>query len=117
MFTILFLQYMQPQFHESGSMFGFLQCMIIHSYGGIYDDNIKAIPMQKPSQDSTDKNSYHAESHEEEIKDIECYVKKDVTKELCFSLHDAPGAQKSKQHYLESIEKFFKECTKSGGNS
>ena len=107
---------MQPQFHESGTMIAFLQCMIIHSDGGTYDNTIKAIPMEQPSQGSTYEVNPSITSHElGGTKEIECYVKKDVTKELCFSLHDTPNAQKSKHYYLECIENLFKKCTRSGG--
>ena len=106
----------QPQLDETGTMFGFLQCMIIHSYGGMYDDKIKAIPMEMPSQDLTDKADYSTLSHKrEDIEDIECYIKNDINKELSIILYDAPDAQRSKHSYLEFIEALFKECTKGGG--
>ena len=106
----------QPELHETGTMLGFLQCMIIHSYGGMYDDKIKAIPMETPSQDSTDKADYSTLSHKrEDIKDIECYIKNDINKELSSILYDAPDAQRSKRSYLEFIEVLFRECTKGGG--
>ena len=97
-------------------MIGFLQCMIIHSHGGMYDDAIRAIPMKMPSQDPTNEGNDLAASYGgEDIEDIESYIKRDERKELSFSLYDAPNAQKSKQSYLECIEILFKECTKSGG--
>ena len=106
----------QFEFSELGGMLGFLQCMIIHSYGGMYDDKIKAIPMEIPSQDSTDKTDYSTLSRKRgDIEDIECYIKNDINKELSFALYDAPDAQRSKHFYLEFIEVLFRECTKSGG--
>ena len=97
-------------------MFGFLQCMIIHSHGGIYDDTIRAIPMEMPSQDPTNEGNYPVTSYGRGyIEDIESYIKRDKCKELSFSLYDAPNAQKSKQSYLECIETLFKKCTKNGG--
>ena len=90
--------------------------MIIHSHGGMYDDAIRAIPMEMPSHDPTNKGNYTAASYGRgDIEEIESYVKSDERKELSFSLYDAPNAQKSKQSYLECIEILFKECTKSGG--
>ena len=110
------LKYDQPELDKTGGMHGFLQCMIIHSYGGMYDNKIKAIPMEMPSQDSTDKADYSTLSHKrEDIEDIECYVKNDINKELSFILYDAPDAQRSKYSYLEFIEVLFRECTKGGG--
>ena len=105
----------QPQLDETETMRGFLQCIIIHSYGGMYDDTIRAIPMEMPSQDSANEVTYSTLSHKRDIKDIECYVRNDIRKELSFCLYDAPNAQKSKEYYLECIEILFKECTKSGG--
>ena len=90
--------------------------MIIHSHGGMYDDAIRAIPMEMPSQDSANKANYPVMSYERgDIEDIESYIKRDEHKELSFSLYDAPNAQKTRQSYLECIEILFKECTKSGG--
>ena len=107
----------QFQLSYRGGMFGFLQCMIIQSHGGMYDDTIRAIPMEKPSQDPTNKANYLTVSYERgDIEDIEGYIKRDNHKELSVSLYDAPNAQKSKQSYLECIEILFKECTKSGGS-
>ena len=106
----------QFELSEAGGIRGFLQCMIIHSYGGMYDDTIRAIPMEMPLQDSANKATYSTLSHKRgDIEDIECYIKNDINKELSFSLYDAPNAQKSKQSYLECIKILFKECTKSGG--
>ena len=88
----------------------------MHSHGGIYDDAIRAIPMEMPSQDLTNEGNDLAASYERgDIEDIESYIKKDEYKELSFSLYDAPNAQNSRQSYLECIETLFKECTKSGG--
>ena len=102
------------EFTDYGALRGFLQCMIIHSYGGVYDDKIKAIPMEMPSQDST--ADYSTLSHKrEDIEDFECYIKSDINKEFSFTLYDAPDSQKSKQSYLDFIEILFRECTKSGG--
>ena len=107
----------QLQLHESGTMIGFLQCMIIQSYGGMYDDTVRAIPMEMPSQVLTNEGNYSVALYEREtIEDIESYIKRDELKELSFSLYDAPNAQKSKQSYLECIEILFKECTKNGGS-
>ena len=104
----------QFEFTDYGAIKGFLQCMIIHSYGGMYDNKIKAIPMEMPSQDST--ADYSTLSHkQEDIEDIECYIKSDINKELSFALYDAPDSQKSKDSYLKCIEVLFKECTRSGG--
>ena len=107
----------QCQLHETGTMIGFLQCMIIHSQGGMIDDTVRAIPMEMSSQDSTNEVNYPATSYEgEDIKDIESYIRSDELKDLSVSLYDTPNTQKSKQSYLECIEILFKECTKSGGS-
>ena len=104
----------QFEFTDYGALKGFLQCMIIHSYGGMYDDKIKAIPMEMPSQDST--ADYSTLSHKrEDIEDFERYIKSDINKELSFTLYDAPASQTSKQSCLDLIEILFRECTKSGG--
>ena len=51
----------------------------------------------------------------QDIKTIKSFIEKDCEKEYAFSLHDQPGAQQSKQFYLDSIEVLFKECSKAGG--
>ena len=51
----------------------------------------------------------------QDIKTIKSFIEKDCEKEYAFSLHDQPGAQRSKQFYLDSIEILFKECSKAGG--
>ena len=90
--------------------------MIIHSYGGTYNNSLRAIPMEKPLQDSTNEAGTSVTLNEQgDIGDIRCFVKKDVNKELSFSLYDIPDAQKSRCYYLECIEILFKECSKSGG--
>ena len=97
-------------------MKGFLQCMIIHSYGGTYSNDLRAIPMEKPLQNSTSEAGSSITLNEQGgISDIRCYVKKDINKELSFSLYDILGAQKSKCYYLECIEVLFRGCSKSGG--
>jgi len=106
----------QPQLSANGGMKGSLQCMIIHSHGGMYNNSLKAIPMDRPSQDSTNKTATSMPLIDQgDINAIKCVVKKDVNKELCFSLCDSPSAQQSKCYYLECIEILFKECSKSGG--
>ena len=89
--------------------------MIIHSSGGMYDDKIKAVPMENPSHGSTYEATYSLSHKQGDIEDIECFIKNDTHKELSFSLYDAPNTQKSKNFYLKSIEALFKECTKGGG--
>ena len=136
-------------------MLGFLQCMLINSYGGHYTTSIKATPLEMPiprstkessPSDSVDKSSEErtltmkselrrgnkiirkgkrtssAKSHaiglsllNQDIKTIKSFIEKDCEKEYAFSLHDQPGAQRSKQFYLDSIEILFKECSKAGG--
>ena len=51
----------------------------------------------------------------QDIKTMKNYIERDCEKEYAFSLHDQPGAQRSKQFYLDSIEILFKECSKAGG--
>ena len=102
----------QCELHESAGMIGFLQCMIIHSFGGIYDDKIRVVPMEIPSHDST---TYSLSNKPGDIEDVECLIKNDINKELSFTLYDTPNTQKSKHFYLNSIEALFKESTKSGG--
>ena len=93
-------------------MKGFLQCMTIDSHGGTYNNALKAIPLEKPLEDSANEA---ASSTSNEQRNMKCYIKKDINKELSFSLSDIPNAQKSKDYYLECIEVLFKECSKSGG--
>ena len=93
-------------------MRGFLQCMIIDTHGGTYNNTLKAIPLEEPPQDSSKEAAPVALYEREDIRDIKSFLKKDINKELAFSLCDA---QRSKQYYLECIEVLFKECTKSGG--
>ena len=68
------------------------------------------------------KRTSSAKSHEiglsmlnQDIKTIKSFIEKDCEKEYACSLHDQPGAQQSKQFYLDSIEILFKECSKAGG--
>ena len=96
-------------------MRGFLQCMTIDTHRSSYNNTMRAIPMEEPSQDLMDKASFAAAYKQESIKLINSFVKQDINKELAFSLCDTQNAQKSRQYYLECIEVLFKECTKSGG--
>jgi len=110
----------RPYISDSGSMLGFLQCLIIGSNGGEYEESIKAIPpLEKPS-DSGQPNKEEDTSITSCIKNdfelVKDFIKKDYQKEFVFSIHDAPGAQQSKQFYLNYIEVLFKESTKGGGN-
>lgn len=98
-----------PHLSKNGGIKGYLQCMIIDSHGGTYNNTLKAIPLEKPSQDQATSVTPN------EQRDIKCYIKKDVNKEISFSLSDIPNGQKSRDYYLECIEVLFKECSKSGG--
>lgn len=86
--------------------------MIIDTHGGTYNNTLKAIPLEEPPQDSSKEAVSVASYEREDIKDIKSFLRKDINKELAFSLSDT---QRSKQYYLECIEVLFKECTKSGG--
>ena len=147
----------KPYLFENRSMIGFLQSMLISSYGGNYTNTIRAIPLEKSLQhvttecivtDSSDKslsvkdpsepkdenaNSVTSvvdegrqvsskKSHSNavsilhhDIKTMKNLIEKDYEKEYAFSLCDLPGAQQSKQFYLDSIETLFRECSKAGG--
>ena len=96
-------------------MRGFLQCMTIDTHGSAYNNTVKAIPLEEPPQDSTDEAISVTSYEQESIKHIKSFIKKDINKELSFSLSDTQNTQKSKQYYLECIEILFKECTRSGG--
>ena len=101
--------------NETGEIVGSVECVIIQSFGGKYDDTIKAIPMEMPSQDSAYDTTYTTSHKREDMEVIECYIKNDINMELSSTFFDAPYAQKSKEFYLECIEADFKECSKSGG--
>ena len=100
---------------EIGVMRGFLQCMIIDTHGGTYSNTSKAIPMEDPPQDLSNEDMLTTSYEREDIKEIKGFVKKDINKELAFSLCDTQNAQRSKQYYLECIEVLFRESTRSGG--
>ena len=105
--------YCQPYLHESGNMAGFKQCITINSDGGKYDEMVKAVAMetQKNTDETTDE-----ETEEKGLDSLITFFRKDIHKELVFSLHDSPDGQKPKQFYVDCIEILFKECTASGGN-
>jgi len=101
-------------------MLGFLQCIIIGSNGGEYEESIKAIPpLEKPSDSDQPKKEEDisiTSSIKNDFELVKDFIKKDYQKEFVFSIHDAPGAQQSKQFYLNYIQVLFKESTKGGGN-
>lgn len=137
------LPYFKPYLDETcGSMLGLLQCMIIDSRGGEYEDATKAVPLEVPNQNSmekfsiiepsSNKNSKTDNSMEQQtttvepgsiplsmdskdVKTIKSLIENDHMKEYAFSLYDEPNAQRSKQFYLDSMQTLFKECTKAGG--
>jgi len=110
----------QPYISDTGSMLGFLQCMIIGSNGGEYEDGIKAVPPLEKSSDGDQPNKEEDATITSYIKNdfelVKDFINKDYQKEFIFSIHDAPEAQQSKQFYLNYIEVLFKESTKGGGN-
>jgi len=110
----------RPYISDSGSMLGFLQCIIIGSNGGEYEESIKAIPpLEKPSdsdQPKKEEDTSITSSIKNDFELVKDFIKKDYQKEFVFSIHDAPGAQQSKQFYLNYIQVLFKESTKGGGN-
>ena len=98
-------------------MTGFKQAVIIVTNGGEYEETIKAIPLEVPTQlqSSTDENSATMPYVRQDVDLVKSYFKKDINKELSFTLHDGPDAQKSRNFYLECLKNFFKECTSAGG--
>ena len=106
----------QPQLSHNGGMKGSLQCMIINTHGGIYNNALNAVPMEEALENSTNEATPGMPDAKRDTKEIKCYIMKDVNKELSFELYDVPNAQKSRNHYLECIEVLFKECSKSGGS-
>lgn len=97
-------------------MLGFLQCVTIASYGGEYEEGIKAIPPMEKSCDSDQSSKEEIMSYiNNDLDHIKSYINKDCQKEFVFSVKDAPGAQQSRQFYLNYIEVLFKESTKGGG--
>jgi len=101
----------EPYLHDDEVLLGFVQCMIIDSHGGEYDESVKAIVMEPPKTEESETDSNYVKDTDA----IKSYINKDCVKEYAFSLFDQPGAQQSKQFYLDSIEILFKECTKAGG--
>ena len=98
-----------PFLNWNGSIMGYLLCLIISSHGGKYD-TVEAVAMENPLPGTT---SVTVAQNDVDI--IKHYVHKDPFKELVQSFEDEPDSQKSKLHYLEVIENFFRECTKAGG--
>ena len=125
------LPYFKPYLDDTyGSMLGLLQCMIIDSYGGKYEDATKAVSLEVPNQNSMERLSIIDKNMErqttiidptlsmvdKDVKTIRGLIENDYMKEYAFSLYDEPNAQRSKQFYLDSMEILFKECTKAGGS-
>ena len=73
----------------------------------------KNVDDKRPPTDST--HSTALSIINQDMKTVKGFVEKDHMKEYAFSLHDLPGAQRSKQFYLDSIEILFRECSKGGG--
>ena len=90
--------------HETGTVIGYLQCMIIDSNGGVYREGLKAVPTETTAQ-----------STRKDIEHVQRYIRKDRRKELVFSLHDSPNFQLPRQYYLDRIRELFKECSRHGG--
>ncbi|XP_065903666.1 uncharacterized protein [Dysidea avara] len=89
--------------HETGTVIGYLQCMIIDSNGGVYREGLKAVPTETTAQ-----------STRKDIEHVQRYIRKDRRKELVFSLHDSPNFQLPRQYYLDRIRELFKECSRHG---
>ena len=96
-------------------MTGFKQAVIIITNGDKYEETIKAVPLENPSQNSTNENSAAMSYVRKDIDLVKSYFKKDVNKELSFTLHDGPDTQKSRKFYIECLEILFKECSTAGG--
>ena len=94
--------------------------MIIGSNGGEYEESIKAVPPLERSSDGDQSNKEEGTPISSCIKNdfelVKDFINKDHQKEFVLSIHDAPGAQQSKQFYLNYIEVLFRESTKGGGN-
>ena len=96
-------------------MTGFKQVMIIVTNGDEYEETIKAVPLETSSENSTDENSAAMSYVRKDVDLVKTYFKKDINKELSFTLHDGPDNQKSRNFYIECLEIFFKECSTAGG--
>ena len=96
-------------------MTGFRQVVIIITNGDEYSEKIKAVPLEVPPQSSTDGSCAATSYTRKDINLVKSYFKRDVNKELSFSLHEDPDSQRSKNYYFECLEILFKESTAAGG--
>ena len=96
-------------------MAGFKQAVIIVTNGDEHSEKIKAVPLEVPPYSSTDESCAATSYTREDVDLLKSYFKKDINKELSFSLHDGPDTQRSRNYYFECLKILFKECTAAGG--
>lgn len=104
-----------PYLHKSGIMTGFKQAVIIITNGNKYEETIKAVPLESPSDGSTNEGSAAISYVRKDIDLVKSYFKRDINKELSFTLYDGPDTQRSRNFYIECLEILFKECRTAGG--
>ena len=104
----------KPFINGHGNLVAYVQCMIIDTNDSQYKDIIKAVPMEKAADSSTGDTATITPDVRKYVEVIQGYIERDPLKQL-YSIHDDSKSQKSKQFYLQSIEKLFQQCIAVGG--